>query len=187
MFKYFHQFGHREMCLFEPFVEKVWRRLSWVALIQIRRQESYGLTAPSPVRPSLHKKQSNKKKKKKKTKEIVYRWLSQPLDGFRDIDQVSQLPLSVRFVSQRLLYFSKTKITIQTPWARLMGMNRPSKKKKKVNPVICSCRTHRVNVWVVATFTPTRVPDMTLNFIWWWGSSSGAWGNVEYPITALGW
>ena len=30
-----------------------------------------------------------------------------------------------------------------------------------------------------------RVPVMTLNSIWWWGSSSGVLRNVEYPFIAI--
>ena len=31
----------------------------------------------------------------------------------------------------------------------------------------------------------TSVLDMTLNFIWWWSSSSGALGKVEYSFMAI--
>ena len=33
--------------------------------------------------------------------------------------------------------------------------------------------------------SPIRVLDMTLNCIWWLGSSSGALGNVVYSFTAI--
>ena len=37
----------------------------------------------------------------------------------------------------------------------------------------------------VKTLLPNECPDMTLNFIWWWGSNPEVLGNVEYIFIAI--
>ena len=69
-------------------------------------------------------------------------------------------------------------------WLKQLGCPLVSVVSASAHPVGRGFRIHqRYNCRRVRP-SPTSVLGRIPNFIWWWGSSPGAFGNVEYSFTA---
>ena len=76
--------------------------------------------------------------------------------------------------------YNETKISSISVWRWLTVPvsydDTPAESAAVVEHPDCGCRTPRLHLCRDVWPPPTSVQDMTLNYIWWSGSNSGAWG-----------